>query len=235
MFRYKQTLPEFVYDAGALEGNPFTWVEVKTLMDGVTVGGHRLSDERQILNLIAAAKELFALVRSSQFRLAKPVSDRLHALTAFEEALEWGHFRGEGDETEMTPHVLVGGRGSNAPPPTRAGTDELKELFRGAAEALETHAADPLERGMAWLLTGALHQFYFDGNKRTARFMMNGILMAAGHDAVSVPAAKAAEFKAGMADFYITKDATAMMAFLAGCRPEFAPRRPPEPSGGLTR
>ena len=222
VFRYRQSLPEFVYDAGALEGNPFTRDEVRALMDGGAAGGHSLSDERQILNLTAAAEELAALVRSSRFRLAKPVSDRLHGLTASEEALEWGHFRGEGRETEMTPHVLLGRRGTHAPPPTRPGAAELKELFRGAAEALETHAANPLERGMAWFLTGALHQFYFDGNKRTARFMMNGILMAAGHDAISVPAARAAGFDAAMAEFYLTKDASGMMAFLAGCRPRDA-------------
>ena len=43
-FRYKQSLTEFVYDASALEGNPFTDPEVQTLMDGVTVGGRKLSD-----------------------------------------------------------------------------------------------------------------------------------------------------------------------------------------------
>jgi len=37
-----------------LEGNPITWPEVKTLMDGVTVGGHRIDDQRQVLNLADA-------------------------------------------------------------------------------------------------------------------------------------------------------------------------------------
>jgi hypothetical protein len=35
---------DFVYNTAALEGNPFTFPEVKTLLDGITVGGHKLSD-----------------------------------------------------------------------------------------------------------------------------------------------------------------------------------------------
>ena len=95
-FRYKQSLTEFVYDASALERNPFTYPEVQTLMDGVTVGGRKLSDQQQVQNLAEAAKELFVLVKANQFRVDKCVSDDLHRLVATGEALEAGHFRGEG-------------------------------------------------------------------------------------------------------------------------------------------
>jgi hypothetical protein len=47
--------------------------------------------------------------------------------------------------------------------------------------------------------------------------MMNGILMSAGIDAISVPAAKVQEFNEKMVRFYLNKDATEMMAFMAGC------------------
>jgi hypothetical protein len=50
--------------------------------------------------------------------------------------------------------------------------------------------------------------------------LMNGILMSAGIDALSVPAAKAQEFNENMVRFYLTKDATEMMAFLLDCHPE---------------
>ena len=36
---YKQQLASFVWDAAKLENNPFTYFEVQTLLDGVTVGG----------------------------------------------------------------------------------------------------------------------------------------------------------------------------------------------------
>ena len=82
--------------------------------------------------------------------------------------------------------------------------------------------ARSFEQATAFLLFGTLQQFFFDGNKRTSRFMMNGVLMSHGIDAISVPAAEAQEFNEKMVRFYLSKDATEMMAFLAGCRPDAA-------------
>lgn len=69
-FRFHRMLPEFVWDAGVLEGNPLTFVEVKTLMDGITVGGRKLSDQapasraRQCMaNLLPAASHDHELAR----------------------------------------------------------------------------------------------------------------------------------------------------------------------------
>jgi hypothetical protein len=77
-----------------------------------------------------------------------------------------------------------------------------------------------------------LQQFYFDGNKRTARFMMNGILMSHGVDAISVPAVRALEFNEKMVRFYTDKDATEMMHFLIECQPKNAPNLRPAPGSG---
>jgi hypothetical protein len=96
VWRFQRSLPEYVWDAAVLEGNPFTYPEVQTLLDGITVGGRKISDERQILNLAEAASELLRMVKSGEFRLGKEVSDRLHLLIARDEALESGRFRGEG-------------------------------------------------------------------------------------------------------------------------------------------
>ncbi len=65
-------------------------------------------------------------------------------------------------------------------------------------------------------------QFCIGGSKRTSRLMMNGVLMANGIDAISVPAASAQEFSEKMGRFYLTKDATEMMAFLVACHPDAA-------------
>jgi hypothetical protein len=51
---------------------------------------------------------------------------------------------------------------------------------------------------------------------------MNGILMTEGIDAVSIPAVRAAEFNSRMVDFYVSRNATEMMAFLLDCHPEVA-------------
>lgn len=219
-FRYYKLLPEFVWDAGVLEGNPFTFPEVKTLLDGITVGGRKLSDQEQILNLAESSKQLYTLVKKEAFRLDKTTFTSLHSLLAKNEALEWGHFRGEGRETNYTPEVALGEKGRYTPVPTRPGAPELNRIFDHSIQALTSQVSYPMEKGLAFFLFGALQQFFFDGNKRTSRMMMNGILMSAGYDALSIPAAKAQEFNEKMIRFYLSKDGTEMMDFLMACRHE---------------
>jgi len=219
-FRFHRMLPEFVWDASVLEGNPFTFPEVKTLLDGVTIGGRKISDQEQVLNLAESSKHLLALVKGGQFALTKATFTELHSIVARNEALEWGVFRGEGQETNYTPDVGLGEYDRYTPLPTVAGAPELNRIFKEGLAALD--ACEPFEKGAAFFLFGALQQFFFDGNKRTSRFMMNGILMSSGIDAISVPAAKAQAFNENMVRFYLTKDATEMMAFLVDCHPEAA-------------
>jgi len=217
-FRFHRMLPEFVWDASVIEGNPFTFLEVKTLMDGVTVGGRKLSDQKQVLNLAESSKHLLALVKSAKFELTKATFTEIHSLVAHNEALEWGVFRGEGQETNYTPDVSLGEYGRYTPLPTIPNAPELNAVFKNGLSSLST--CEPFERGAAFFLFGALQQFFFDGNKRTSRFMMNGILMSNGIDAISVPAAKAQEFNEKMVRFYLTKDASEMMGFLVECHPD---------------
>jgi len=217
-FRFHKMLPEFVWDASVLEGNPFTFPEVKTLLDGVTVGGRKISDQEQVLNLAESSKRLLALVRSRQFALEKSVFTELNGIVARNEALEWGVFRGEGQEQNYTPDVGLGEAGRYTPLPTIAGAPELNRLFNNVIAALQECA--PFERAVAFFLFGALQQFFFDGNKRTSRFMMNGVLMSNGIDAISVPAASAQAFNEKMVSFYLTKDATDMFAFMASLHPD---------------
>lgn len=219
-FRFHRMLPEFVWDAGVLESNPFTYPEVKTLLDGVTVGGRRISDQAQILNLAQSAKRLLAMVKNLQFRLDKANFCELHSLVACHEALEWGHFRGEGHEIRYTPNVGLGEHGDYTPLPTVAGADKLHKTFMRGVAALKEYVRQPFEQAAGFFLFGALQQFFFDGNKRTSRFMMNGILMSNGIDAISVPAAKAQAFNEKMVRFYLSQDATEMMAFLWDCHPQ---------------
>jgi Fic family protein len=215
-------LSEFVWDAGVLEGNPFTFPEVKTLLDGITVGGRKVSDQEQILNLVRSCERLLVLVKEGRFALSKAVFTELHSLVAQNEALEWGAFRGEGYETHYTPDVALGEHGRYTPLPTIAGGAALQRLFMQGIATLEKHIPQPFEKGMAFFLFGALQQFFFDGNKRTARFMMNGVLMSNGIDALSVAAAKAQEFNEKMVRFYLSRNATEMMAFLLDCHPDAA-------------
>jgi prophage maintenance system killer protein len=134
------------------------------------------------------------------------------------EVLEWGVFRGEGEETHYAPDVALGEKGRYTPLPTITGAPELNRVFAAGTRALTEYVDNAFERGCAFFLFGALRQLFFDGDKRTSRFMMNGVLMSNGIDAISVPAQRAGDFNEKMVGFYTSKDATEMMAFLEECQ-----------------
>ena len=202
-FRVRKVLEGVVHDTVALEGNPFTLPEVKTLLDGVTVGGHRLEDERQVLNQAASWKELLAHAQQGTFKLDRKTFCDLHALVAREEAAEWGVFR--------TGSVTIAGTDYKPP-----GWESLESIFGNGLETLQ-RIAGLHERAIAMFLFGALNQFFYDGNKRTSRLMMNGILLGAGEDAISIPARRRLEFNEAMIRFYDSRDGTEMMRFMASC------------------
>ncbi len=139
VFRFHRMLPEYVWDAGVLEGNPFTFPEVKTLLEGVTVGGRKLSDQEQILNLAESSKHLMEVVKNRELKLDKSTFCSLHALVARNEALEWGHFRGEGLETQFTPDVALGERGRFTPLATEPGAVRLNEVFASGNRSKSHH------------------------------------------------------------------------------------------------
>lgn len=213
---FNRRLPEYVWSTGVLEGNPHTFPEVKTLLDGITTGGRKVTDQQQILRIAQAAQELGALIAAGGFALTKAISDHLHDVLMHEDAMESGHFRGEGKEHHYTPHVDLGNRGRYRPSDTEIGAPELNRRFREGMVVLAK--CPPLERGIAYSLFGALHQFYFDGNKRTARNMMNGVLMTNGILSIGIPAARALEYNTKMGEFYLSKDASQMMEFMLSCR-----------------
>ena len=199
-FRARKIFAELVYDTTALEDNPFTFPEVQTLLEGITVGGHKLEDEQQVLNQAASWKFLLEKVGKKEFAVTKETYCELHRLVAREEALAWGEFR-DGD-------VRIAGT-SHRPPKA----EELDELFADGVAYLD-QIVNPMEKGIMAFLFGALSQFFWDGNKRTSRLLMNGIVMSAGHDAISIPARLRLDFNTKMIRFYDSKDATEMAKFL---------------------
>jgi Fic family protein len=218
VWRFLRSVPQFVWEAAQLEGNPYTFPEVQTLLDDITVGGRKLSDTQQILGLRDGMKLLADEVRAGSFDITRDMACRLNALIVRDEALEWGHFRGEGKERASVMVAL--GAETYQPKPTEPGGANLIAAFETGIAALKSQTDDPFERALALKLFMSREQFFFDGNKRTARAMMNGELMRHGIDGLSIPAAKQLEYNEAMARFYPSGDATEMMRFLASCLPD---------------
>jgi hypothetical protein len=215
--RFRSSLAEYIWDAAALEGNPYTLPEVQTLLEGVTVGGHKLEDEEQILALNVAYNQVDKLVGTGLFELDKPTSDTLHGEVAVHEAIESGHFRGEG---------AVGGGGMVGL--GALGTYQASSPGDGGSNLIQEHdqlldylgtLRDPREQALAYFCAATRRQFYFDGNKRTARLMMAGHLMSHGYDAISISANRRAEFNTHLGELFDQGDANQMMQFIISCRP----------------
>ena len=218
-FRTRKILEGIVYDTVALEGNPFTFPEVQTLMDGITVGGHKIRDAEQVLNQAESWKTTIHEVETGKFVPLKnglQSALRLHSLVSKNEALEWGKLRtGE-----------VGIAGTDYQPPK---AENLEDIYRKGAHALKSIGNTHM-RAIATFLFTARNQLFWDGNKRTGRLMMNGELLATGHDAITVPAKKRQEFNTKMIKFYDTADASEIVHFLSRCsidRGLTIPRRNP--------
>ena len=162
LFTFKTHLAGFVWDAAQLENNPYTFVEVKTLLDGVTVGGHKVSDTEQVLNLAESSKNLIELVQTGRFVLDKKTFPLLHGIIARNEALEWGVFRGAGEELHYNARVHLGELGTHFPPATEAGAPELNRIFAEGVSHIK--ALPPFECGLSMFLFGASFPSFFSGN-----------------------------------------------------------------------
>lgn len=202
----QRDIASLVHNAVELEGIHFTLPEIQTLLDGITVGGHKLADQKIAVNQGNAWRHLFAAIKGGTFALNAKFTCDLHAIAGESEALEWGKFRSGG--------VTIAGTDYTPPPANQL--DGLFDKLIVSANAI----ADIYNRAIHVFLTMARCQFFYDVNKRMGRFMMNGILLDAGYPAINLPAKRQLEFNQLMLAFYTSGDESAMNQFLRSCLDE---------------
>ena len=199
-FLAKKDKIDFIYNTSALEGNAMTYPEVETLLEGITVGGHKLSDEQQVLNQNRSVNLLFSMLETESFELDKNTLCALHEEVAKEEALQWGVFR--------DGNVNIGG--TDYLPPSAGRLDSI--FVEGVREINQIR--NPIIRGLAYFLFGARTQFFYDGNKRVSRLMMNGILLSSGFPMLNIKVKNRLEFNKHMISFYDSEDYVAALEYL---------------------
>jgi Fic family protein len=202
----KKQKPELIYDAVNLEGINFTLPEIMTLLDGVTVGGHKISDQQIALNQAAAWNFLFSALEKKQFELSEKFTLDLHAIAAREEALSWGKFRDQQVTIAGTTYL----------PPDANSPKMLPHLFETMIRNAE-RIPDIYDRAIFVFLEMARTQFFYDVNKRMGRFLMNGILLKVGYPVINVPAKRQLEFNTLMLEFYESNHQAPMNSFLRSC------------------
>ncbi|WP_375753604.1 Fic family protein [Vibrio sp. HN007] len=199
----KRDVPSLVYDAVNLEGVAMTLPEVQTILDGITVGGHRISDQNMAMNQAKTWKAIFEEVLDGSFEFTKEAALKFHNIAGQEEALVWGAFR--------TGYVSITGSDYEPPAP-----DDLDSKWQEMQKLVESQS-DIYDKAITAFLQMARAQFFWDVNKRTGRFMMNAILLSAGFPIINVPAKRQQEFNTLMLEFYATNNMEPMNKFLRSC------------------
>lgn len=208
--RYVARRADFAFSAAFLEGNSFTLPEVVTLLEGVVPQGKNDDEVQQILNLTEASEELFSWINSGTFRLDFDHSDRLNAILARNDSIDLGVRR-------QHSFVNPGGRGAIV---SVMGVEffgmNQDELRRAEPIFTERVAAifHPVQRAATYAALQSYAQYYLDGNKRTARYMMDGELMSNGYDAVAIPAKRKLEYNNALKETFTSGDTTRYVGFL---------------------
>lgn len=180
-FQVHKLLPQHVWEAASLSGNPLPFSAVKTLVDGVILTGENSSHHNQVLGLAAGYRHLLKMVRDGRFAQNREVFLDLH-------------------------RVVNGDPGASMGP-------EQSEVFDAGAAVLQS--CTPVERATAFLALSALNGFFVEGGWPTCWVMMHGALVSAGVEAPSVASVAQEEFKALLARFRISKEATELIRCLA--------------------
>lgn len=196
----KKLLPDVVFNMASLEGNPFTYPEVQTLLEGITIGGHKVSDEQQIFNIRNAWDFLFDIVKQNKINIDVDIFNRINYLVAKDEALISGEFRNGQVRIAGTEFI-----------PPKA--DELENIFKNELPILIERCKSKTELAFEIFLWGALNQFYYDGNKRTSRLVSNMILISNGQGIFNIKAKDRLQFNTLMVEFYNTREADNIFNF----------------------
>jgi hypothetical protein len=208
--RWRERLPGLVWNDASLEGNPVTLPEVVTLLDAGSIRGHKESDTTQILDLSRAAELVEQTALTGFIQVSDQLSSTLNALIAAHEIIEPGVVRGEGLVQGETVVAVMGVYFVATP-----GGPDLRRAFTQSMDLVNS-LPHPLAQATGWAALAAYHQFYANGNKRTARYLMNTILLSHGFDAIVTPAALREPYNQALKTMYVTGDATGYAQFLAG-------------------
>ncbi len=166
------------YSSNALEGNSLTLSETKVLLeDGITVGGKPIRDCYEATGHARAYDYMLELARSTDFTFSEDGIKRLHYL----------FFNGIDPEKAgqyRTGQVFI--TGTEYVPPTAKGVPGLMAELVSELNA-KRDKLHPVElSAYAHRRLVDIHPFQ-DGNGRTARLLMNLILVNKGYCIVSIP------------------------------------------------
>lgn len=169
---------EMTYNSNAIEGNSLTLKETFLVInEGITVKGKSLKDHLEAKDHHAALEFLYDLIaKDKKHTISEMLIRNLHQIIIQETDKEWaGRYR--------NANVIIGGA-KHTPPDALEVPQQMRDLMswlsakKGRMNSIELAAL--LHHTLVYI-----HPF-FDGNGRTARLVMNVLLMQAGYPLVII-------------------------------------------------
>lgn len=168
----------FTYASNALEGNTLTISETKILLeDGITVGGRPLKDCYEAVGHGAAYDFMLKLARQRDMEITEDAILKLHRLF---------YQKVDADQAGQYRSIQVYISGTEYIPPA---PDEIPRRMARLIEKIHASRMSLHPIALAAMAHKGLvdiHPF-IDGNGRTARLLMNLILVNAGYGVASIP------------------------------------------------
>ena len=187
---------QLVYNMAKAEGNTHTIAEVTTVIEGFTVGGKKLQEQQQVIQIDKAWKYLIDLVEKNQFVFDKRTACELNQFAPSADYAEVSQFRNRG--VQIT--------GTDYKPPLFSTIEDMEKKINSEK--------NPKTAAYNAFLEIARNQYFNDGNKRTGQLMMNGILMSNNLHVVTFPDKTLPEYFDKIIRFYETGDKKEMIDLL---------------------
>jgi len=166
------------YTSNALEGNSFTLTETKVLLeDGITVGGKPVKDFYETIGHAKAYDYMLSVARSDDMAFSEDMICRLHSLF-------YSGIDNEQAGKYRDRQVFI--TGTEYVPPPAEEIPQLMKDFTAELNVKKDTQHPVLFASFAHRRLVDIHPFV-DGNGRTARLLMNLVLMNKEYCVVSIP------------------------------------------------
>lgn len=194
-------LPDLVYDVTTLERINVTIPEIVTLIEGITVGGHRVSDIDSTNNIIRAYKYISQLIKRGDVINSESLYKTLHTLLSVNLVDHPGSYR--------PSNVRIGGANNwicLSPVKIHGYVQEILAEFESSSQSVFD-----IMRLFCQLV---YLQPFEDCNKRTARVFANYLLISRGLGIFSVHHTLIPEFNSYLVEAFDTADLNKLIDFL---------------------
>ncbi|WP_432400824.1 Fic family protein [Wukongibacter sp. M2B1] len=192
----EKLLLDWIYNSNAIEGNTLTLIETKVVLEGITIGGKRLSEHLEVINHKDAIIYVEEIVKNEE-DLTEWQIKNIHRLV----------LKGIDDENAgqyRKQNVIISGA-KHIPPDYLVLNDEMNRFIKWymSKDAKEMHPIERAARAHGDFVK--IHPF-IDGNGRTARLLLNFELLKSGYPPIVIQNEERMKYYAALDKAHTTGD-----------------------------